>query len=56
MRATIHERLTERLRADAAVAARLAALEGEVAAGRLDPTSAAEDIVTMLERKCPSAL
>ncbi|MBV9432147.1 MAG: methylmalonyl Co-A mutase-associated GTPase MeaB [Hyphomicrobiales bacterium] len=51
MHALIEERVTSRLRDDPAIRARLCALEAEVAASRLLPAAAAEEIVAMLEGK-----
>jgi len=51
MHALIEERATARLRDDPAIRARLAALEAEVAASRILPEAAAEEIASMLERR-----
>ncbi|SDR54998.1 methylmalonyl-CoA mutase metallochaperone MeaB [Rhizobiales bacterium GAS113] len=49
MRALIEERALARLRSDPAIRARLSALEAEVAAERLLPDAAAEEIAAMLQ-------
>ncbi|MBV9754904.1 MAG: methylmalonyl Co-A mutase-associated GTPase MeaB [Hyphomicrobiales bacterium] len=49
MHALIEERATSRLREDPAIRARLSALEAEVAASRLLPATAADEIAAMLE-------
>jgi LAO/AO transport system kinase len=44
----LEQRMLARLRADASVRARVKKIEAEVAAGRLTPSLAAEDIVELL--------
>jgi LAO/AO transport system kinase len=48
MRTMLEERLTARLRTDAAVRARLRQMENQVAAGKLAPTLAVEEIAKLL--------
>jgi LAO/AO transport system kinase len=48
MRTMLEERLTARLRGDAAVRAKLRQMENQVAAGKLAPTLAVEEIAKLL--------